>query len=138
MNSFTEQEEEVEPEQELDAYDLADPVDITLKLPRNFYELLASKKWQERREALDALLAQAKTPKIMDKDYTELMSALAKRINDANVLLVGVAANCVETIAQGLRTDFAKYKPVVAPPMIEKLKERKPAILEQLTNGLNA
>jgi hypothetical protein len=27
-------------EQEMDAYDLADPVDITLKLPRNFYELL--------------------------------------------------------------------------------------------------
>lgn len=26
----------------------------------------------------------------------------------------------------------------IAPPMIEKLKERKPAILEQLSNGLNA
>lgn len=38
--SIAEQEEEVEPEQELDAYDLADPVDITAKLPGNFYELL--------------------------------------------------------------------------------------------------
>ncbi|KAI9279535.1 armadillo-type protein [Sporodiniella umbellata] len=132
------QEEEAEPEEEMDPFDLADPVDITDKLPGNFYELLASKKWQERREALDALLAQAKTPKILDKDYTELMGALAKRINDANVLLVGVAANCVQTIAEGLRLDFGKYKPVVAPPMIEKLKERKPAILEQLANALNA
>jgi cytoskeleton-associated protein 5 len=34
--------------------------------------------------------------------------------------------------------DFGKYKPVIAPVMIEKLKERKPAILEQLANGLNA
>lgn len=34
--------------------------------------------------------------------------------------------------------DFGKYKPVLSPIMMEKLKERKPAILEQLANGLNA
>lgn len=54
------------------------------------------------------------------------------------MLLVGVTANCIETIATGLRMDFGKYKPLLAPVMIEKLKERKPAILEQLANGLNA
>ncbi|KAI9250400.1 armadillo-type protein, partial [Helicostylum pulchrum] len=124
--------------EDVDAFDFADPVDITAKLSSNFYELLASKKWQERREALDALLAQAKTPKIMDKDYSELMAALVKRLNDANMLLVGVTANCIETIATGLRTDFSKYKPMIAPVMTEKLKERKPAILEHLVNGLNA
>jgi cytoskeleton-associated protein 5 len=63
---------------EVDSFDFADPVDITAKLPGNFYELIVSKKWQERREALDALLEQAKTPKIMDKDYSELIAALAK------------------------------------------------------------
>jgi cytoskeleton-associated protein 5 len=51
---------------------------------------------------------------------------------------VGATATCVETIATGLRMDFGKYRPVIAPVMIEKLKERKPAILEQLANGLNA
>ncbi|CEG82302.1 hypothetical protein RMATCC62417_16388 [Rhizopus microsporus] len=132
------QDEDVNMDQDMDPYDLADPVDITAKLPGNFYELLVSKKWQERREALDALLEQAKTPKILDKDYSELIAALAKRINDANALLVGVAANCIENIAQGLRTDFGKYKPVVAPVIVEKLKERKPAILEQLANALNS
>jgi cytoskeleton-associated protein 5 len=54
------------------------------------------------------------------------------------MLLVGATANCIEVIATGLRTDFGKYKPVIAPVMMEKLKERKPAILEQLANGLNA
>ncbi|KAL9553831.1 hypothetical protein MBANPS3_003097 [Mucor bainieri] len=123
---------------EVDAFDFADPVDITAKLPSNFKELIESKKWQERREALDALLEQAKTEKIMDKDYTDLIALLAKRINDSNILLVGATATCVEKIATGLRTDFGKYKPTIAPVMIEKLKERKPAILEQLANGLNA
>ncbi|KAI8994916.1 armadillo-type protein [Pilobolus umbonatus] len=131
------QEEGMEVE-EIDAFDLADPVDITEKLPGNFYELLASKKWQERKEAMDAVLEKAKSPKILDKDYSELINGLAKRINDSNILMVGVAASCIEAIATGLRTDFAKYKPIVAPPIVEKLKERKPAILEQLSSALNA
>jgi cytoskeleton-associated protein 5 len=37
-----------------------------------------SKKWQERKEAMEELLNAAKTPKIADRDYSELMSALAK------------------------------------------------------------
>lgn len=64
--------------EESEDFDFADPVDITEKLPGDFYELLASKKWQERREALDALLEKAKTPKILDKDYSELITALSK------------------------------------------------------------
>ncbi|KAI8334829.1 armadillo-type protein [Chlamydoabsidia padenii] len=125
-------------EEPMDPYDFADPVDITATLPGNFHELLASKKWQERREALDALLQATKTPKIMDKDYSELVGALTKRINDANILLVGVTANCIEAMAIGLRSEFGKYKGLVTPPLIEKLKERKPAILEQLANSLHA
>ncbi|KAF7730601.1 Microtubule-associated protein, microtubule dynamics during spindle orientation [Apophysomyces ossiformis] len=140
MDEATEAADDAQPmeEEAIDPYDLADPVDITSKLPGDFYELLSSKNWKQRREALDALLENTKTPKIMDKDYSELMAALAKRVNDANVLLVGTTVNCIETIAKGLRTNFGKYKAVVAPPMIEKLKERKPAILEQISNALNA
>jgi cytoskeleton-associated protein 5 len=74
--------------EETDAFDFADPVDITAKLPTNFYELLASKKWQERREALDALLETAKTPKIMDKDYTELIGALVKVWKNLDLILI--------------------------------------------------
>ncbi|CAO3632931.1 unnamed protein product [Cunninghamella echinulata] len=122
----------------IDPFDLADPVDIMAKLPGNFYELIVSKKWQERREALDALMEATKTPKIMDKDYSELMAALVKRIGDTNILLVGTTANCIEAIAMGLRNDFGKYKEMLTPPMIEKLKERKPAILESLVNSLHA
>ncbi|KAI8967762.1 armadillo-type protein [Mycotypha africana] len=137
-NEEEEEEENDDMDFEMDPYDLADPKDITEKLPSNVYALLVSKKWQERKEALEAIAEQAKTPKILDIDYTELMTALAQRINDANVLLVATAAQCIQSIATGLRADFAKYKPLVAPAMIEKLKERKPAVLEQLTNGLNA
>ncbi|KAI9004872.1 armadillo-type protein [Phycomyces nitens] len=131
-------DEEEPMEDTVDAFDLADPVDITTKLPADFNTLIASKNWKERKEALDAVFEGTKTPRILDKDYSELMGALTKRINDANILLVGLTANCIEAIASGLRNDFGKYKPVVTPTLIEKLKERKPAILEHISNALNA
>ena len=39
-----------------DPYDLIDPVDVLSKIPKNFFELVEEKKWQLRKEALDALL----------------------------------------------------------------------------------
>ncbi|KAI9257597.1 armadillo-type protein [Sporodiniella umbellata] len=123
---------------EISAYDLADPVDISENLPKGFFTMIASKKWQERRDALEALLKQAKTPKIKDNDYHELIQALALRIHDANVMLVGIAADCMEAIAQGLRESIAKYKSKVIPVMIEKLKERKPMIVERLSKAIHA
>lgn len=62
----------------VDALDLIDPIDVNAKMESNFYELLASKKWQERKEALDALLVLCKAPKISDSHYSELVGALSK------------------------------------------------------------
>ena len=70
-----EAEEEEEEEEAMDPYDLMDPVDILEKLPKNFYSLVEEKKWQLRKEALDALLPLAQTPKIAPGgDYHELVS----------------------------------------------------------------
>ncbi|KAM3584347.1 hypothetical protein VKS41_003168 [Umbelopsis sp. WA50703] len=113
-------------EEDTSGLDLVDPVDILSKLPQDFFELLTSKKWQERKEALEQLLAAAKTPKIAEREYSELMSALAK------------ATNCIEEIANGLRQSFHRYKGTVLPPLIDKLKERKPQVLEQLFNAAAA
>lgn len=62
----------------VDELDLFDPVDVNAKMESNFYEFLASKKWQERKEALDALLILCKSPKILDSHYSELVGALGK------------------------------------------------------------
>jgi hypothetical protein len=62
----------------VDELDLIDPVDVSAKMEKNFYELLGSKKWQERKEALDGLLNLCKSPKISDSNYSELVGALGK------------------------------------------------------------
>ncbi|CAG8735004.1 17874_t:CDS:2, partial [Funneliformis caledonium] len=86
-------EAEAEEEKEIDAYDLAEPVDVLSKLSKEFYTGLGSTKWKERKEALEGLLEICKTPRIVDNNYSDLTTALAKRMSDSNVLVVTIAAN---------------------------------------------
>lgn len=73
-----EEDEEVEDAPVVDAYDLADPVDILSKLPKDFYEKLEAKKWQERKEALELLEGLVKVPKLENGEYGDLVRALKK------------------------------------------------------------
>lgn len=98
-----------------------------------------AKKWQERKEALEAVEALAKNPKLEAGDYGDLVRALKKvsrdpqgtpspsdRLHggstgeyvcyvgqvvgkDANVMLVTVAAKCLAGLAAGLRKKFGTY-----------------------------
>ncbi|CAG8484013.1 10579_t:CDS:10 [Racocetra fulgida] len=115
-------------EAEKDVYDLAEPVDVLAKIPKDFYTQVA----------LDALLEICKTPRIADNNYGELIAALTKRISDSNILVVTLAANIIEALALGLREAFAKYKPTVTNPLIEKLKERKQSVVDALAAALDA
>lgn len=63
---------------QIDPEDLHDPVDILSKLPKNFYEQIESKKWQERKEALEALDVLVKSPKLESGDYGDVVRALKK------------------------------------------------------------
>lgn len=61
-----------------DAYDLAEPENILDKLPPQFDELIASTKWSERKEALDALNSLLTAPKLADGHYGSLVQTLLK------------------------------------------------------------
>ena len=77
---------------------LLTPADILLaaQLPKNFFELVEEKKWQLRKEALDALLPLSQTPKISPGDFNELMRVVKKFISkDTNVMLVALASQCL-------------------------------------------
>ncbi|KAJ3412335.1 Microtubule-associated protein, microtubule dynamics during spindle orientation [Chytridiales sp. JEL 0842] len=128
---------EAEPEP-IDPFDISDPVNVLDKLPAKFYDELASTKWKERKEILEALLALVKFPKLEDGRYGELINSLGKRINDANILVVGLAVNCIEHIARGLRSNFSQYKGIVISPLLEKLKEKKQAVIDAIREALDA
>ncbi|KAJ3095578.1 Microtubule-associated protein, microtubule dynamics during spindle orientation, partial [Physocladia obscura] len=92
----------VEPEV-VDVFDLADPVNVLDKMPPKFYETLQATKWSERKEILEALLVIIKVPKLEDGRYGELINVLAKKINDTNIIVLTLAINCLECLANGLR-----------------------------------
>ncbi|PLW13944.1 hypothetical protein PCASD_19944 [Puccinia coronata f. sp. avenae] len=95
---------------DIDPYDLADPIAILDQIPSGFYEHLASSKWKERKEeALDPLLAILKPAiKIKNDHYDELVKALAGRMADANILCVIGAANCLRVSGERTTIRFLK------------------------------
>jgi hypothetical protein len=131
------EEAEEEPE-EVDAFDLAEPVDINAKLPDSFMELVSSTKWKERKESLEALYTELNVPRIKDGHYDELVRALAKCMKDANVAVVTTAANCIEALANGQRKGFGRYKGQVLSPVMDRLKEKKQGVIDALTKALDA
>lgn len=132
-------EEFVEEEgEEADVLDLAEPVDVLPKVPKDLHEQLGSSKWKDRKEALDALYNAINVPRIKEGPYDDIVRALAKCMKDANIAVVTVAASCVDLLAKGLRNGFTKYRSVVMVPMLERLKEKKQTVADALGQALDA
>ncbi|XP_062856912.1 cytoskeleton-associated protein 5 isoform X2 [Trichomycterus rosablanca] len=124
---------------QVDPYELLEAVEILSKLPKDFYENIEAKKWQERKEALEAVEALTKNPKLEAGDFGDLVRALKKVIGkDANVMLVTLAAKCLAGLAAGLRKKFGTYAGHVVPTILEKFKEKKPQVVQALQEAIDA
>lgn len=133
-----EEEDELEAEGvEIDAFDLAEPQDVLNKVPADFHEQLASSKWKDRKEVVEALYTILNVPRIKDADFGEMVRGLAKCMRDANVAVVTQAAQCIEVLAKGLRKPFAKYRSLVTGPIMERLKEKKASVQDALGAALD-
>lgn len=131
-------EEEAEEIPEVQAFDLAEPVDVIKKMPSDFHERLASTKWKDRKETLDEFYEVANTERIQDGHYDEVIQGLGKSMKDANVAVVTIAANCITVLAKGLRRSFAKYRGRIMALIMERLKEKKQSVSEALGQALDA
>ncbi|KAJ5125284.1 Armadillo-like helical [Penicillium atrosanguineum] len=127
-----------EEEAEVEVFDLAEPIDVFPKIPKDLHDQLGSSKWKDRKEALDALYNAINVPRIKDGPYDEIVRGLAKCMKDANVAVVAVAANCVDVLARGLRNAFMKHRSTIMVPMLERLKEKKQTVADALGQALDA
>ncbi|EEZ99362.1 protein mini spindles [Tribolium castaneum] len=123
---------------DMDPYELADPVDILSKLPKDFYEKIEAKKWQERKEALEILEKLVQTPKLQSGDYGDLVRALKKMIEkDSNVVVVALAGRCLAAIAGGLKKRFQPYAGACVPSLLEKFKEKKQNVVIAIKEAID-
>lgn len=138
-NEGEDEDEFVEAPQEIDPYDLADPVDILSKLPKDFYDNIEAKKWQERKEALEALEKLLKHPKLENGDYGDLVRALKKVIQkDSNVVCVALAGRCIAGLATSLKKRFQTYSGALISPLLEKFKEKKQNVVTAVREAIDA
>lgn len=126
-------------QEEIDPLDLIDPVDILSKLPKDFYEKLEAKKWQERKESLEALQTLLENPKIEPGDFGEMVKALKKVLTkDTNVVLVAMAGKCMACLAKGLGKKFSPYAGSCVSGILEKFKEKKANVVTALREAIDA
>lgn len=129
----------------LDPLSLLDPVNVLDLFPADVMERLASTKWKDRLEALEEcnkVLAEPRNARVSDANvdaYGPLVQALGTKCQkDANVNVVMEAAKLLEGLARGLKKSFGRYKGVTVTGMLERLKERKAAVVEALGKALDA
>ncbi len=131
---------EVEVEQ-VDPYSLMDPVDIMPRIPKDFFAKCEEKKWQDRKDAVEALLnVLQKAPRLSkDVDYYEMVNLLKKLVaKDTNVNVMMLAAKCIAGLASGLRKDFNKYALTALEPCLERFKEKKQNIVDAMREACDA
>ncbi|XP_014256323.1 protein mini spindles isoform X2 [Cimex lectularius] len=133
-------DEVYEQAEEINPYDLLDPVDILGQLPKDFYTQLEAKKWSDRKDALEALEKLLNSsPKIENADYGDLIRALKKIISkDSNIVVVGLAIKCTTGLANGLRKKFHQYASVMMATLFEKFKEKKQNVVLALREAVDA
>lgn len=136
---FSKSDDIVDAREEMDPMDLIDPVDILSKLPKDFYEKLEAKKWQERKESLEALDTLVSNPKLENGEYGDLVRALKKVITkDSNVVLVALAGKCLGLLAKGLAKKFQPYAVACVGGILEKFKEKKSNVVTALRDAIDA
>lgn len=132
-------EEEEGEADDVDPYELMESVDILAKIPKDFSDKIEAKKWQERREALEALQKLVEAPRIENGNFGTLVSTLLKVIGkDSNVMLVSLAGNCLTSLAKGLRKNFVTYGPNCMGVILEKFKEKKQNVVQALREASDA
>ncbi|CAJ0586286.1 unnamed protein product, partial [Mesorhabditis spiculigera] len=127
----------------MDPWDFLDETDVMGMWPADKRELLASTKWQERKEALDSLAGLLqKYPKLSIKTltiYGELMDDLKKiLVRDSNINVVAVAINVLQMLSSGLRSKFTGFLPMLLEPLLNKSKDKKSSVREPLAACLDS
>lgn len=125
--------------QEIDEYELVDPVDILTPLEKSgFWDGVKATKWLERKEAVGELTKLASTKRISPGDFSEVCRTLKKLITDVNIAVAVEAVQAIGNLARGLRTNFSASSRFLLPVLLEKLKEKKPTMTEALSQTLQA
>eukprot|EP01022_Parablepharisma_sp_SALTPOND_P032949 TRINITY_DN878_c0_g1_i1.p1 TRINITY_DN878_c0_g1~~TRINITY_DN878_c0_g1_i1.p1 ORF type:complete len:2064 (+),score=290.39 TRINITY_DN878_c0_g1_i1:8288-14479(+) len=93
--------------------------------------LMKLKKWSEKRDKLEELIAAISVERIKSENFFELGSTLKKLLNDPNIIVVNLAIRTIGQLSKGLRGHFATYARHIFTPILQKCKDKKTAAESQ-------
>ncbi|GME67612.1 unnamed protein product [[Candida] boidinii] len=128
----------MEDSNQVDAFDIIDPVNVLSKLPEDFNTRIGSSKWKDRVEVLEEVNKEFDVMKLANDDYTDFIRIMAKSMKDANVQVVTLAATITEKMSKGLRNNFQRYVPIILLSTLERTKEKKASVSEALNSALDS
>ncbi|KAK4473779.1 hypothetical protein MN116_003117 [Schistosoma mekongi] len=121
------------PANHIDLDDMITPVEVLSKIPNEYWQQIEEKKWQDRRDALEAIERITNVPRIAPGDFTNLVKSLVQVVNkDTNIILVALAAKILGQIARGLKSKFSPYAQQTLQACLGKFKEKKPNVVQAL------
>ena len=82
------------------------------------------KKWNEKKELLEALLNDSDVPKLLPDDYSSLITQLKPMLTDSNAVVAQLSVKIVGNIAKGLKKDFEPYIKELFPTLLLKFREK--------------
>uniref|UniRef100_A0A2N9H0N2 TOG domain-containing protein n=1 Tax=Fagus sylvatica TaxID=28930 RepID=A0A2N9H0N2_FAGSY len=116
-------ESSVDAPQEIDEYELVDPVDILTPLEKSgFWDGVKATKWSERKEAVAELTKLASTKRIAPGDFTEVCRTLKKLITDVNIAVAVEAIQAIGNLARGLRLHFSGSSRFLLPILLVNVR----------------
>jgi cytoskeleton-associated protein 5 len=130
----------------VDVYDLVEPEEILSKLAKKgegdkppFAKGAVSENWKLRHAAFSDLKALASAVRLAPGDYGEA-TRLIRRVllQDANVAVVGEAADAAAALARGLRRGYRGDARVLLPAVLDKLKDKTTNVIRALRGALDA
>ncbi|KAK9152687.1 hypothetical protein Sjap_000167 [Stephania japonica] len=105
--------------QEIDEYELVDPVDILTPLEKSgFWGGVKATKWSERKEAVAELTKLASTKRIAPGDFSEVCRTLKKLITDVNIAVAVESIQAIGNLARGLRNHFSASSRFLLPVLL--------------------
>jgi hypothetical protein len=101
-------------------------------------KLLSDPKWNEKKEKLEAMEKSLDVVKIEPANYTHIVKMLKKLLSDSNIAVHMAALGVIKKLCKGLRGKFAAGVKTLNRALLQKLKERKPLVTDNVIETITA
>ena len=100
--------------------------------------MAALKKWNEKKEKIDAFIEKVNVPKILNSPHAHLIPFLKKLIGDSNFNISISAIKAIGILAKGLRADFSSGAKELIGPVLTKFREKRQMFIDEINTTLDS